>query len=58
MGELSDQIIDGACCALCMAPFEDPKKPGKVYEHGYPVACKSCYDEECGYQEATMPTIG
>jgi hypothetical protein len=57
MGELADQIIDGECCALCMMPFENKEKPGWVYEHGYPVACESCWEKDCGYEKAIVPTL-
>ena len=50
MGELADDIIDGACCALCGIYFEE--------EHGYPVACKCCHeDPDCTYPEATEEEI-
>ena len=45
MGEIADDIIDGACCAICGVYFEE--------EHGYPVACSECYDDECSYEKAT-----
>jgi len=46
MGEISDMIVDGEICALCTAPFTE--------EHGYPCACKGCWEPECGYQKATF----
>lgn len=45
MGEMADLIIDGACCALCGVNFEQP--------HGFPVACSSCWEEDCAYPQAT-----
>lgn len=48
MGEIADDIIDGACCALCGVYFEE--------EHGYPVLCSDCYkdsDDKDRYSEAT-----
>ena len=49
MGEIANDIIDGACCAICGIYFKE--------EHGYPVACESCYDEDCEYSEATEEEI-
>lgn len=49
MGDLADQIIDGAACAFCLMPF--------VKDHGYPVACSSCWEPKCGYQKAVFKTI-
>lgn len=37
MGEIADDYINGACCSECMYYFEE--------EHGYPVLCKECWDE-------------
>jgi hypothetical protein len=37
MGEVADDMIDGACCSLCGTYFES--------EHGYPVLCLECWDE-------------
>ena len=45
MGELSDLIIEGETCSLCGIIFEEA--------HGYPVACESCWDEDCGLRKAT-----
>lgn len=71
MGEIAEDIIDGSCCALCGQYFvefdkgQTKIKTGKngvvnnatIFSHGYPVACKDCYDEDCGYQEAIKNTI-
>ena len=45
MGEIADDIIDWACCSICGIYFEE--------EHGFPVACGGCWDENCGYPKAT-----
>jgi len=45
MGEVADAMIDGSCCAICGQYFEN--------DHGYPVACKDCWEPDCGYQKAT-----
>lgn len=37
MGEIADMIINGEQCHWCGVCFEHP--------HGYPVACKSCWEE-------------
>lgn len=47
MGEMADDLIDGVACSLCGCYFMD--KAGHLYEHGYSVACNSCYEEDCGY---------
>lgn len=49
MGEIADDIIDGACCAYCSQYFQ--------CEHGYPVLCDECWRtsskaERKGYQPA------
>lgn len=49
MGEIADQIIDGEICAFCTQYFK--------IEHGYPVACKECWEKDCGYQKATEDLI-
>ena len=36
-GEISDDIVDGAICSMCLMWFEET--------HGYPVLCDECYDE-------------
>lgn len=38
MGQVSDDITRGQCCAECGTYFEKP--------NGYPVLCNSCYAEE------------
>ena len=48
MGEMADDIIDGASCAICGVYFAE--------EHGYPVACNDCWESDCGYQKATSDT--
>jgi len=58
MGEIADDMINGRCCSLCGQYFEDPKDPDIMFEHGYPVACDGCFDNNCGYQRATAPLIG
>jgi len=44
MGQMADDIIDGACCALCGEYFEDG-------DQGYPCVCSECYTKDCGYQK-------
>ena len=67
MGEIADDMISGACCALCgqyfvksnvvdTDEFEIISDP-EIYEHGYPVACKECWDKDCGYEKATAETL-
>ena len=62
MGDIADQIIEGSCCAFCLLPFIkeqniDGADVPVVYEHGYPVACKECWEPECGYEKATAETL-
>lgn len=50
MGEMADDLIDGACCNLCGCYFEG--------DHGYPVVCKDCWNnlnskERKDFQKAT-----
>jgi hypothetical protein len=49
MGEISDMIIDGEICAFCTQSF--------TQAHGYPCACKDCWEPDCGYQKATYELI-
>ena len=42
MGEIADDMIDGASCSWCGIYF--------VKEHGYPVVCKSCADGQTNDQ--------
>ena len=51
MGEMSEAVIDGACCSWCGVFFEK--------EHGYPVVCRACWRESTaaervGVQRATL----
>ena len=55
MGEIANDIVNGACCALCGCFFVEKKvdpewEPPSFFEHGYPAACTDCYEEDCGYQ--------
>ena len=49
MGDVADDIMDGASCALCGQYFEE--------EHGYPVVCRECWEPSCGYQKTTINTL-
>lgn len=46
MGEIADDLINGACCSHCMQYF--------LKEHGYPVLCKSCYESETKAERAGL----
>ena len=35
MGEMADDMIEGACCSQCGVYFEE--------ENGFPALCKSCW---------------
>lgn len=56
MGEIAEDMIDGTMCSLCGQYFKNPKKD-ELYTHGYPVACKECWTQDCGYQEAEVDTF-
>ena len=53
MGQIAEDMINGACCALCGQYFvpKNSKKEITLFIHGYPVACNDCYDKDCGYQK-------
>ena len=66
MGEIANDMIEGACCSLCGQYFVKSHTIDKkeyeisneeIYEHGYPVACKECWEEDCGYEKAIAETI-
>ena len=42
MGDISDDIVDGFQCSWCGVCFEQ--------EHGYPVVCKDCGDDQTDVQ--------
>jgi hypothetical protein len=44
MGEIADDMIEGRSCSLCGQYFMDKK--GNIFEHGYPVVCDECWEEE------------
>ena len=55
MGEMSDAITEGECCALCGVFFEQG--------HGFPVLCLACWSAVCYkqrviYAKATEPEAG
>ena len=45
MGELADDIINGQSCSWCGVCF--------VKEHGYPVACKDCWEDHDDQHDKT-----
>jgi len=54
MGQIADDMVDGLTCSHCGQFFSD--------EHGYPVLCWECFDEEtpaerAGLQRAIYPLI-
>ena len=58
MGEIADDIIDGACCALCGEYFVT-KRQGNIqgFEHGYPVVCEDCWTPDCSYPKTTVSKL-
>jgi hypothetical protein len=57
VGQITEDMIDGSCCALCGQYFEHPKDAEAIYVHEYPVACWDCYEKDCGYQKAEVKTF-
>ena len=55
MGEVANDMIEGRACSYCGCYFVTPK--GELYEHGYPVACTDCYEEDCELPKADMETL-
>lgn len=49
MGEISDDIISGDCCALCGQYFETSQ--------GVAVACSDCWEFDCGYPKSDSETL-
>lgn len=49
MGEIANSMINGETCSQCAAIFVTRKNKKKMtfesFEHGYPVLCMECYDE-------------
>lgn len=71
MAEIAEDIIDGSCCALCGQYFVDMEEGATeittdengvannaaIHSHGFPVACKECWEPGCGYQKAKANTF-
>ena len=55
MWEIADDMIEGRCCALCGQYFS--KDGETLHEHGYPVACKECWEPGCGYEKTEVDTL-
>ena len=47
IGEMAEDILDGFMCSHCGVCF--------IEEHGFPVLCRSCYDEETPDERAGLP---
>lgn len=47
MGEIAEGMIEGFQCSHCGICFER--------EHGYPVLCNDCYDNETPEERAGLP---
>lgn len=48
MGEIADDMVNGASCEQCGMPF--------VQEHGYPATCKDCWRKM--KKDGTLKTSG
>lgn len=66
MGEIAEDILNGECCALCgqyfvkSKPIDDQvweEQSDEIFAHGYPVACKECWEKGCGYEKAEADTM-
>ena len=47
MGEIADDMLEGACCSICGQYFKHPKTTDDeaiIYIHGLPVVCWDCWD--------------
>lgn len=49
MGELADDMINGASCSECGVYF--------TQEHGYPVLCTDCHEQSSQLPKATEEEI-
>ena len=61
MGEIADDLVEGATCSLCGSFFEGLTE-GECHVHGYPVVCWDCWGdlskrERKNYQRAERPTL-
>lgn len=55
MGQIADDMVNGACCQLCGQYFVNDNSIDKaeyeimsgvlIYEHGYPATCWECWEE-------------
>ena len=56
MGQAADDLRNGMVCSWCGVYFDD--------EHGYPVLCKECFDDNPDeanreeFQRATIKELG
>lgn len=53
MGDIADDTVEGLKCSWCGVYF--------IKEHGYPVACKSCWKEyvrDCKNNKKLNPYLG
>lgn len=50
MGDIADDMVNGACCEECGVYFTE--------EHGYPVLCEACWTEDSTTQKAEHPELG
>lgn len=57
MGEIAEDMLDGSCCSLCGCYFKYPEEEDWIYTHEYPVACKDCWEVDCGFLEADVDTF-
>lgn len=55
MGENADDMIEGRACSHCGAYFVREETTGELFEHGYPVLCRGCFDDCTKKQRGGLP---
>lgn len=52
----NETILHGSIPDIVVDP-NDADDYQVMYEHGYPVVCEECWEEDCGYQKAITETL-
>lgn len=53
MGQIADDAICGMTCCECGIFFMNDK--GQIDEHGHPVLCECCWEDDSKIPKATLP---
>lgn len=56
MGEIADDLINGATCSECSTYFKSNGELG--VEHGYPAVCRDCWAVADGAQRRKWKQLG